>query len=266
MPFLTTRAGKVHYTDQGAGHPVVLLHATLHNSQDFDAIAPKLAEHHRVIAIDWPSHGKSDPSAQPLTAPLLADVLEDIVNELDLPPASFIGNSVGGFAAARLAITQPARVTALVLVNTGGFIPWTPAARAFTRLIGTRPVARLLMPSLVNRYMRPQSDFDKKITKRVVATARTSSGARTAASIWRSFPTPGHDLRPQAANLTAPTLLVWGTQDPVIPLEAGQETSRLIPNSTLKTLETGHVVFASAPQEFLNLVEPFIKGKVTFDP
>jgi pimeloyl-ACP methyl ester carboxylesterase len=258
MPFLHTRAGNVHYTDTGTGHPVVLLHATLHDSHDFDEIIPTLQESYRVIAIDWPSHGKSDKSNTPPTAPLFADVLEDMVKELDLPPATFIGNSVGGFAAARLAITNPDKVASLILVNAGGFIPWTTTSRTFTRALGNKLINRALMPTLVTRYMSPTTDLDKRITQEVRARAKTRQGAQTAASIWKSFPTPDHDLRPRAANLTAPTLLIWGKKDPIIPLKAGEETKKQLTQATLKTLNTGHIPFATTPKDFLALAKPFI--------
>jgi pimeloyl-ACP methyl ester carboxylesterase len=119
-----TRVGKVAYSDVGEGPPVVLLHATLHDRHDFDPIVERLESDYRVIAWDWPGHGESpapEPNYQP-TAASYADVLADVVAALDLPPAAFVGNSVGGFAAARLAITDPQRVSRLVLVNTGGFI------------------------------------------------------------------------------------------------------------------------------------------------
>jgi pimeloyl-ACP methyl ester carboxylesterase len=141
MPFVQTRAGQVFYAEQGSGSPVVLLHATLHDHTDFDAVAgPLAAAGHRVLAVDWPGHGRSPAPAgsEPpgsgsagsglVTAPLLADVLADFVAELDLAPAVFIGNSVGGYAAARLALDHPDRVAGLVLVNTGGFVK-VPASR-----------------------------------------------------------------------------------------------------------------------------------------
>src|SRR5246127_350471 len=134
-----TRAGEVAYSDVGDGPGVVLLHATLHDRHDFDTIAPSLRRDHRVIAVDWPGHGDSPaptPNYRP-TAASFADVLSDVVAALDLPPAAFIGNSVGGFAAARLAITDPQRVSRLVLVNAGGFISG-PVSNFYCRVLGTR--------------------------------------------------------------------------------------------------------------------------------
>ena len=79
-------------------------------------------QHYRTIAVDWPGHGDSEPVDASLEAgaPLFADVLEDVVDGLGLSRAVLIGNSVGGFAAARLAITRPESVAGLVLVNAVG--------------------------------------------------------------------------------------------------------------------------------------------------
>ncbi len=79
-------------------------------------------------------------------AALFASVLEDFTKALALGPAAFIGNSVGGFAAARLAITHPERVARLVLVNSGGLIPMNLLTRAFCTLMGTPALTRVLMP------------------------------------------------------------------------------------------------------------------------
>src|ERR1700738_5167929 len=111
VAMVDTRVGKIAYSDTGEGPVVVLLHATLHDRHDFDAIAPSLSRDHRVIAVDWPGHGDSPaptPNYKP-TAASFADVLADLVATLDLPPAAFIGHCVGGFAAARLALTEPQR-------------------------------------------------------------------------------------------------------------------------------------------------------------
>ena len=60
-----TRAGEVAYSDAGGGPVVVLLHATLHDRHDFDAIVPGLRDDHRVIALDWPGHGDSPAPSRP---------------------------------------------------------------------------------------------------------------------------------------------------------------------------------------------------------
>ena len=258
MPTLQVRTGEVAYTDIGAGRPILLLHATLHDRHDFDAVIDRLALRHRVIAVDWPGHGGSAPAAG-ITGPLLADVLEDIVDALALEEVVLIGNSVGGSAAARLAITDPALVAGLVLVNTGGFVPNTMFTKAFCRLMGTPRLTRLVMPWFVPRYMRARTPGDERIAARAVARARTDAGVVTAASLWRSFATPEYDLRGEAHRIVAPTLIVWGDRDPSLSLRVGRATHRAIPGSTLHVLHTGHVVFSSDPEGFLAVVEPFLQ-------
>lgn len=252
-----TTAGSVAYDETGSGDTVVLLHATLHDRHDFASIVPVLAERHRVLALDWPAHGESDPAPN-MTAERIGDVLAEVAAALDLRRAVFIGNSVGGYAAARLAIEHPDRVAGLVLVNSGGFIPPSPLVRAFTTLMGTPWVTRRVMPRFIRGYMRSAAPADDAIIERATALARTPAGIETAASVWRSFSEPAHDLRDRAHLITAPTLVVWGTKDIAIPARVGRATQEAITGSTLHEMPTGHVVFSSAPAEFLDLVLPFL--------
>jgi pimeloyl-ACP methyl ester carboxylesterase len=252
-----TRVGEVAYSDTGTGPVVVLLHATLHDRHDFDAILPSLSRDHRVIAVDWPGHGDSPAPNQPPSAPLFADVLADVVAGLDLPPAAFIGNSVGGFAAARLAITDPQRVSRLVLVNTGGFIA-SPATNLYCRFLGTPWVMKRVLPWSIRSYMKATSDTDRVVQRRALARAHTREGVALTAALWRSFAAPEHNLRPHADRITAPCLIVWGSKDTVALMRFGRATAAAIPGSRLEVLPTGHVVFSSDPDGFLQIAEPFL--------
>ncbi|HWF70669.1 MAG TPA: alpha/beta hydrolase [Mycobacterium sp.] len=254
-----TRVGEVAYSDSGEGPVVVLLHATLHDRHDFDAIAPSLRRDHRVIAVDWPGHGDSPaptPNHRP-TAASFADVLADLVATLDLPPAAFIGNSVGGFAAARLAITEPQRVSRLVLVNTGGFVS-NPAIKLYCRLLGTPAVMKRVLPRFVRSYMKATSDTDHAVEERVLARAHTREGVVLTAALWRSFASPDYELRPHADRIAAPCLIVWGSKDTAAPMRVGRATAAAIPGSRLEVLPTGHVVFSSDPDGFLAIAAPFL--------
>lgn len=260
MARVQTRCGGISYTGQGTGFPLVLLHASLCNRRDFDPIIPDLAGRYRVIAVDWPWHGESDSPPPPLKAgaALFAGVLEDFTEALALGPAAFIVSSVGGFAAARLAITHPDRVARLVLVNSGGFIP-VNLSRAFCTLMGAPSLTRVLMPPFIRLTMSPATSDDRDVVRRVTARARTDGGMRTGAALWRSFGRPEHDLRPRAAQLRAPTLIVRGTKDIGLPPRAGCATHAAIAGSRLEVLDTGHMPFSSDPRAFLSLVMPFLE-------
>ncbi|HTZ12832.1 MAG TPA: alpha/beta hydrolase [Mycobacterium sp.] len=257
-----TRAGEVAYSDVGDGPVVVLLHATLHDRHDFDAIVPSLRRDHRVIAVDWPGHGDSPAPDQPPTAALFADALADLVAALDLPPAALVGNSVGGFAAARLAIAEPQRVSRLVLVNTGGFVT-NPAVRLYCRTLGTPAVMKRVLPRFVRSYMKATSDNDHAAQERVLARAHTREGVALTAALWRSFASPDYDLRPHADRITAPCLVVWGSKDTAAPMHlVARATAAAIPRSRLEVLPTGHVVFSSDPDGFLAIAAPFLAAAI----
>jgi pimeloyl-ACP methyl ester carboxylesterase len=259
MPYVETRTGRIHYIARGQGAPLLLLHATLHDHRDFDVIAPILAEDFRTIALDWPGHGRSD-TPDMLTAGGLAATLADVVDGLALPPVAMIGNSVGGYAAARLALDHPNRVAGLVLVNSSGFIPQNTATRAFSRVLGHPGRARRLLPLLIRSYVQAGGTFDRALRDRVISLSRTRPGSAVAAAMWRSFALPEHDLRARRAEWRVPTLIVWGARDTAIPLRLGRATHRLLPSATFATMPTGHVPFASDPEGFLDLVQPFLRG------
>lgn len=262
MALIPTRLGEVAYRMQGQGTPVVLLHATLHDSHDFDAVIPRLAEQYQVIAVDWPWHGESKGLAdtKDLSATTLADALEDFMAALSLPPAFLIGNSVGGFAAARLAITHPQYVRGIVLVNTGGFVDWNFFTRLVCRIIAIQAVARRFFPFWVPRYMVASTPSDEDIARRAAARAKTAGGAAVVAAIWRSFADEGYDLRSQAKDIKVPALITWGMKDPTFPANAGEIAKKYIPRSRLELFQTGHVVFASQPDGFLQAVLPFFES------
>ncbi|KAH8812686.1 alpha/beta hydrolase fold protein [Xylogone sp. PMI_703] len=268
MPSISTRFGELAYNMQGNGLPIIMLHANLHDSSDYSIIAARLLDGgYQTITLDWPLHGNSLSIApelsrsQAIKATSFADALEDFTLALNLnQPALFIGNSVGGFAAARLAITHPERVLGLILVNTGGFVSWNPVSRLFCHILSIPTVIRFAFPYFVRKYMSPQTKEDERITNLVSTRAKTAEGSQVAALLWKSFLGPGHDLRSKAKDITAPTLLVWGARDPISPVQAGKAVQQCIPGSRLEIIDAGHVVFSSKPEEFLALVEDFVKS------
>ena len=177
----------------------MLLHAALHDRTDFAPVTEALAKGRRVLALDWPGHGESPLPATPLRAVEFGDLLVEFADRLDLSNAVIVGNSVGGYAACRLALERPERVAGLVLVNTGGFTPHSVFTRFFCAVMGRPAVIKAVFPAFVRAYMRAKNPTDEAVVDRVVARAKTDEGARTAAALWKSFTEPGHDLRTRAA-------------------------------------------------------------------
>ncbi len=260
MPTLSTPLATISYDSRGDGPPLVLLPSGGHDRRDYDELRDLLGERFHTIALDWPAHGASPPAAAPVTAMLLADLAELAVERLAPEGAVVLGNSVGGFAAARLAIRRPELVRGLVIVDGGGFAARTPALRAFCALMSRPRFLRAIYPAFSARYMRVRGDADRLARERAIATTRSQPGLSAVASLWGSFASPEHDLRACAAGISAPTLVVWGRRDPVIPLRLGRRLAKSIPGARLAVLDTGHVPYTSDPRGFAAELLPFLQA------
>jgi pimeloyl-ACP methyl ester carboxylesterase len=258
MPTLQTSLGTVSYTDEGSGPPILLLHAALHDHTDFDAVRAELTKGRRVLTLDWPGHGASPLPPVPLRAAQIGDLSVEFADLLDLRNLVVVGNSVGGYAACRLALERDDRVSGVVLINTGGFTPHSVFTRFMCAVMGRPAVVRAVFPAFVRAYMHPENPADNLIVHRVVGRAKTAEGAKTAATLWKSFTDSGHDLRGRASRISAPVLITWGAEDPTAPMRWGRAVAEAIPGSTFKAFPTGHVVFSSEPEGWLDTVLPFV--------
>jgi pimeloyl-ACP methyl ester carboxylesterase len=258
MPTMHTSFGPVSYTDEGSGPPILLLHAALHDRTDYRPVTAALSRGRRVLAVDWPGHGASPLPSTPLPAAHFGDLLIEIADRLDLANAVLVGNSVGGYAACRLALERPERVAGVVLINTGGFTPHSVITRVLCAVMGRPAVIKAVFPAFVRSYMRAKNPTDNAVVDRVVARAKTDDGARTAAALWKSFTEPEHDLRSRAAEIKAPVLITWGARDLTAPLRWGKAIQAAIPGSRFESLPAGHVVFSSEPVAWLETVLPFV--------
>lgn len=258
MPILQTSLGTVSYTDEGSGPPILLLHAALHDGTDFDPVRGGLTRGRRVLTLDWPGHGDSPLSAGPLRASQFGDLSIEFADLLDLRNLVVVGNSVGGYAACRLALEREERVSGVVLVNTGGFTPHSVVTRFFCAVMGRPAVVRAVFPAFVRAYMQAKNSTDMAVASRVVGRAKTADGAKTAAALWKSFTEPGHDLRTRAGRIAAPVLITWGAKDLTAPARWGRAVAAAIPGSTFEAFPTGHVVFSSEPAAWLGTVLPFV--------
>jgi pimeloyl-ACP methyl ester carboxylesterase len=264
MPSIDIETGKLAYRVEGEGPPLVLLHANLHDGSDFDAIVPALAEDFSVYVPDFPGHGGSAAPGRPeqMSAALCADALEGLVDTLGLRDVALVGSSVGGFAASRLALRRPEDVAALVLVQSAGFTGTPLKVRVASRLLGNVWMQRRLARRLPLMYMSPATDADRALVERVAGRARTAAGAERSAAMWRSFGRAESDLRDRAAEISAPTLVVWGTRDRIRPVAEGEDLARRVPGARLATLPTGHLPFLADPEGFLAEVQPFLRDSV----
>jgi pimeloyl-ACP methyl ester carboxylesterase len=258
---VSSALGPVSVAIHGTGPAVVLLHANPGTGHDFDAVLQTLAEQFTVYVVDWPGYGDSPMPAEPrsVTATAYAAILPEVLDGLGLERAAFVGNSVGGYAAARLAIEQPARVSGLVLANGAGFSPVNPATAGFSRLKGTELLTRALIGRFCKVYLRRRTPVVREMLARDAARRGDRASASVEAAVWRSFASRDSDLRKRAAAIKAPVLLVWGTRDPLLGW-TGRAARRSMPQAIWRPLPTGHAPFAEDPEGFLAAAVPFLAG------
>ncbi len=261
MPSIDISSGSVHYSEYGQGVPIVLLHANPGDGQDFEAIIPALSKNYRVLALDWPGYGQSTMPQQPelATVHLFYKTLREFLLELALPPAFFIGNSIGGNVAARLASEAPTLVRGLVLVAPGGFTPHNFVSRAFCKLQGSR--FSITPHRFARMYLKQKTATVSAMLLRASTTQATRTSITLNRSMWRSFACSENDLRQVAQRIQAATLLIFGKYDPAISAKKdGKVAAQSIPSAELVVLPCGHASFAEVPELFLAEVEPFLEN------
>ena len=248
MPTISTSAGSVAYDSRGNGDPIVLLPGGGHDQHDYDEVRDLLPSRLRSIGVDWPGHGQSPAGTAPATELRLAQIVEELLDSLTPNGAVLVGNSVGGNVAARLAIRRPGLVKGLVIIDGGGFEgSGQLAGRVFCALMSRPGFVRRVYPLFSQAYTRPRTAADHRSRASAIATTRSATGVKAVTDIWRSFRLPEHDLRAQAGRITAPTVLIWGRHDPVLPPAAGETARDLIAGSRLVVIESGHLPHTTDP-------------------
>ncbi len=258
MALLDTSSGPIAYDERNPhGAPIVMLSSGAHDHHDFDDLRDLLPARFRTIAPDWPAHGDSPPGQGPASAMGFADIAEELVEGLTPDGALLLGNSVGGFAAGRLAIRRPELVRGLVLIDSGGFGTRSPGVRAFCALMSRPRFLRRIYPRFAQHYMRPQNGADRRVRDVAVANTRRDPGLRAISELWGSFSSAEHDLRPEAASISAPAMIAWGRRDPVIPARVGRRATAMIPAAELVLFDSGHAPQVSDPEGFAAMLIPF---------
>src|SRR5262249_43863172 len=123
---------RLAFNDEGRGEALVCLHAIGHGAGDFAGFCERQRSRHRVLALDWPGHGRSAVDRVAPSSGRYADLLARFLDALGLDSPILVGNSIGGAAALRVAAARPQRVRAVVVANPGGLVPYGLAKRAFT--------------------------------------------------------------------------------------------------------------------------------------
>jgi pimeloyl-ACP methyl ester carboxylesterase len=212
-----------------------------------------IADEARVHLIDLPGFGRSEAPAEVWGKEEYAKCIVEYLDRQGIEKADFLGHSFGGKVAMSVAARYPARVRGLVLVNSSGLkrrrTGKEQARYAFVRSLRSilRTVDKVFRTKYYTEFFIPR-----------FASADYKSAGPLRALLVRSV---NEDLTEEARQITAPSLLIWGTKDTETPIELGRRLHHLIRNSTLTELPgVGHNPFDWAGFHLLaTLVLPFLR-------
>jgi pimeloyl-ACP methyl ester carboxylesterase len=260
----------VNYRDEGSGPALVLLHGSFGSLRMFDDMARELRSSFRVIRYDQPPSGLSGPVPQDFTLSS-EQFLSGLLDQLNVGPVVLLGTSSGGIIAYRFAAAYPQRVMALVLSNVPPSAP-VDNAGARRRLpltlqwsIGTclkyaKPWSKTCWRDfLVSNFWRQARVTDNLVSEYYDLNRRPgASGFSSMTAIMRK----DDEVRRLLAAVTAPTLLVWGTRDPVLPLETAQLLATRLTSTKVETQlleDVSHYPPLEAPSEVSAATIAFLK-------
>jgi pimeloyl-ACP methyl ester carboxylesterase len=271
---ITTPAGVLRYYDQGSGPGLLFLHGSgpgVTGWRNFRGVLPTFAEHFRCLVLEFPGFGVSDDfgghpmvTAQGAVAPFL--------DALDVPKVDIVGNSMGGGVGINFAINNPDRVGKLVTIGGIGTNVFSPGPSEGIRLLQDfteEPTRQRLIDWLRSMVYDEALVTDQLIEERwalatdppTLESARRMYGKAAFAQMMAmmrhaDMPMPWAIMH----KVKCPTLLTWGRDDRVSPLDMALIPMRTIPNAELHVFPNcGHWAMIEAKQAFESTVLAFLR-------
>ncbi len=261
----------VNYVDLGSGdrEPAVLVHGLGGQWQNWLQNIPRLAQERRVLALDLPGFGLTpEPADGEISIPGYGRCVDSFCDKLGLGQVALVGNSMGGYVTAEVAIQFPERVSRLTLVSAAGIssadalqapimtfgrvaaaLAANTAARH--RRLAARPISRHLALALVARHPRLlKADFAYEGFFKGAGKPGFDDALRASLE---------YDFRDRLPEVKVPTLIVWGEKDSIIPVRDADEFERLIDDSRKIVMrDTGHIPMAERPVAFNDVLLDFL--------
>jgi pimeloyl-ACP methyl ester carboxylesterase len=254
------------------GQPVVFVHGLSGSWPNWLEQLSVLAKDHRVLTLDLPGFGHSPMPAGEISIPGYARLLDRVLAQRGIDAAAVVGNSMGGFIAAELAIAFPQRVERLVLVSAAGISTYrdplgmrsAPTLRRLERILAAGAAWTASKSDAVARRARL-----RKATMNLVVRHPSRLPAALAAEQVRGAGKPGfmqglqaileYDFRERLPEIACPTLIVWGERDRLINVRDADVFAELIGNSRKVVFEdTGHMAMLERPAAFNALLKEFL--------
>ncbi len=249
---------KIRYYEAGQGPALIFIHGTGANAERWARNIAPFSKQFHVYALDQIGFGHSDKPLLDYHVDTFVDFLKEFMRVINVPKATLVGNSFGGAIAAKFTIEHPESVDRLVLVDAAGLAPFAtpdelprkPPDWSFSSIAATRGLIemayynkKMVTDDLVRRVFQGHMQINDAFTIQRVVANRSA------------------DYIPieKVQSIHAPTLVVWGRQDEIIPVAAGEKYHDAIVNSQLSIIdECGHLPEAEKPEQFNTSVLEFL--------
>ena len=261
---------RIHYQEKGTGTPLVLLHGFTSSTYSWKDVFDPLSKNFRVIAVDLKGFGFSGKPDGDYTRRAQAILIAHLLDRLKIEKAWLCGNSMGGEVILNFALQNPQRVEGLILidsagVNVSGYGSLAPryllvpvAGRVLMALALTSN--KLVRQGLEKSFYDPAKVTDERVAVyyRPLKTRAGQLAAFRARTQADKFP-----IENDLGKIKAPTLIIWGAEDALIPLNAGRKMNSLIKGSKLVTFDKcGHLPQEEMPQRVVDEITRFIKAGI----
>jgi pimeloyl-ACP methyl ester carboxylesterase len=274
VQFVTLHGYKRAYRTAGTGPAVLLLHGIGDNSLAWEPLFARLSEKFTVIAPDFLGHGFSDRPRADYSVPAFANGMRDLLTYLDIERVTVVGHSLGGGVAGQFAYQYPELVERIVLVGTGGVTKdVNPMLRALSLPFSEYLLGAVSIPGVFPAFSATARAMQKliptplfsdnneivRVLQRMPEKGSAEVFARTLRSAvdWRGQVVTMLDRCYLSAGI--PTLIIWGSDDQVIPVAHAHMLHSAMPGSQLVIFDgAGHFPFRDDPDRFLDLFFTFV--------
>jgi pimeloyl-ACP methyl ester carboxylesterase len=261
---------QLHYSDEGNrldSTPLLLIHGTSSSLRTWDGVTAQLKSQYRIIRFDLPGFGLTGPNPnRDYSTIYYNQVIDSLLTALHVSRVIIVGNSLGGSIATQYAIYQPAKVRGLVLVDAAGLPPAKKTTGAIGFKLAQMPVINRLLTIITPRELVKKSLQDAygdigKVTDSLTTQyfdMLTREGNRQALidrmrQGWQV--TDSNFL----TKVEAPTLIVWGSKDRLIPVENAELFQQKIKNSQVHIWDNlGHVPMEEDPVAFSDILRKWV--------
>jgi len=250
---------QLHYTLEGQGTDLILIHGLGGSLRDWDVIAPVVARHHRVLRWDVRGFGDSDKPAGPYSPQLFASDLAGLCRAVGISHAHVAGISMGGVIAQRLTLDYPGLVRTLTLMSTSSEVG-EQAQKAWLKMAdGIEQRGFSANPEFAARIFTAGFAQANPEQIKLMAERTAANDPRTYAAAARAIGT--YNWTGELGRIRVPTLILQGLEDVLTPPGGSVKLSRGIPRSRLLMVpDCGHVMTAEKTELVTNALLAFVAG------